>query len=339
MKSSKLFVMSPRSYGSFLRRFLDHAEPQDSVRGPTQEIVDGKVILRDVRDRLVQHPARKMNLGFAVAEFISFMVAIVDIDFFKLFIHDYDRYSSDGETLDGAYGARMIVETAFGLRSQLPEIIEQLRQNPLSRRAVLSIYEGGDLYGYGGVNTPCTLTMQFLARDDALQGIVTMRSSDVYLGLTYDLFVFSMVLETIARAVGMEAGAVFLNAGSLHMYDEHVDLVDDLEGRPSHALMKAMPAGDPLPAIGSLGQLAELLTSTTAEDYVDAIDATFGADPDPMGVYFRDLALVMGAYAYRDNKKASSGMMMSIDDPALRRVSRFRLSPISRKRAKEDANE
>lgn len=335
MKSSKLFVMSPRSYGSFLRRFLEHAEPQDSPRGKTHEIVDGKVILRDVRDRLIQHPARKMNLGFAIAEFVSFMIAIDDIEFFKLFIKDYDKFSSDGKTLDGTYGVRMIVETAEGLRSQLPALIEKLEKDPLTRQAVLSIYEGGDLYGYGGLNTPCTLTMQFLIRESALQCIVTMRSSDVYLGLTYDLFVFSMILETIARAIGIQPGAVFLNAGSLHMYEKHVGLVDDLQGRPSHALMKPMPNGDPMPALGALGQLADLLVDTEAEDFTDLVDQAFGANPDEMGTYFRDLALTMGAYAYRDNKKVSSGLMMSIDDSALRRVIRFRLAPINRKRSKE----
>lgn len=109
----------------------------------------------------------------------------------------------------GAYGPR--------LRYQLDSLVELLRREPDTRRAVLVIWREDDLTHDG--DRPCTLTLQFLIRDDALHMIVTMRSQDVWLGVPYDVFMFSQLQRSLAQQLSATVGPYVHNVGSLHLYD------------------------------------------------------------------------------------------------------------------------
>lgn len=113
----------------------------------------------------------------------------------------------------GAYGPR--------LRYQLDSLVELLRREPDTRRAVLVIWREDDLTHDG--DRPCTLTLQFLIRDDALHMIVTMRSQDVWLGVPYDVFMFSQLQRSLARQLGATVGPYVHNVGSLHLYDRDLE--------------------------------------------------------------------------------------------------------------------
>jgi thymidylate synthase len=72
--------------------------------------------------------------------------------------------------------------------------------------------------------------MQFLIRNNTLHMIVTMRSQDAVLGFSYDVFTFSMVAKAIQcllfeRGIEVDMGDLHVNAGSLHVYEQHYDKV------------------------------------------------------------------------------------------------------------------
>ena len=81
-----------------------------------------------------------------------------------------------------------------------------------------------------------------------------MRSNDAFLGLSHDVFAFTMLQEIIARAVGVELGTYKHAVGSLHLYDEHRENAQRYidEGWQSIVLMPEMPMGDPWPSITRL---------------------------------------------------------------------------------------
>jgi thymidylate synthase len=125
------------------------------------------------------------------------------------------EFSDDGLTLSGAYGPPIV--------SQLKYICETLRDDPDSRQAVLTIWERNPRESR---DIPCTVAMQFLIRNGLLNTIVSMRSSDTWLGLPYDIFTFTCVSAFIAielrERYGMTPvllGGLQINAGSQHLYD------------------------------------------------------------------------------------------------------------------------
>lgn len=236
------FTVAPRNYKSMLHRFLMTAPVVEVSGQETHEILNGTLLLKNPRDRLVMDPARKMNPGFAVAEWYSLMTGENDINFFKRFIHDYDRFSSDGKTLDGCYGERVTLNMGMD-RSQVEGVIAELRRDHTSRRAVISIYNGStDLFGGGGKNTPCTETIQFLLRDERLDCVVNMRSFDLIKGFTYDAYIFTMLQEYVSQQLGVKLGSYYHNAGSMHVYSYDIPMIRSLGDAPRWPfVMEAMP--------------------------------------------------------------------------------------------------
>lgn len=221
-----MITLTPRTYKRSLIRFLAGSTEVNCRGLLTQEKINETMLLKNPRDRLIMDPARKMNPAFAAAEWYSFMTGEDHINFFTRFVKDYDKFSTDGEHLDGCYGARVSVGVGV---NQIQGVINELKRDPSSRRAVISIYDGAkDLFGGGGKNTPCTMTLQFLLRDEKLDCIVNMRSFDLIKGLTYDMYVFTMVQEYIARHLGSFLGHFYHNAGSMHIYHTDLPLVANM---------------------------------------------------------------------------------------------------------------
>lgn len=231
-------TVAPRSYHNTLNRFIAEADRAEISGQVTMEAINSTLLLKNPLDRLVMDPARKLNPGFAAAEWYSFMTGENHIDFFQRFIHDYDRFSTNGETLDGCYGERV----NFGM-SQVDGVIADLQRDPTSRRAVISIYLGSsDLFGGGGKNTPCTETIQFLIRGEKLQCVVNMRSFDLVKGLSYDMYVFTMLQEYVARALGIPVGWYWHNAASMHVYAYDLPMIEKMGREPRWPfVMQPMP--------------------------------------------------------------------------------------------------
>lgn len=127
------------------------------------------------------------------------------------------RAFQSGSVFRGAYGPR--VEGA------LDDVVELLARDRDSRQAVLTMFDSRrDLGRWGEASksgdVPCTLSIQFLVRDLALQMRVTMRSNDAWLGLPYDLGQFSLLHCAVAQAVGWPIGSYTHTAGSMHLYDK-----------------------------------------------------------------------------------------------------------------------
>ena len=230
-----------RAFSRVVDYVFETGVPQSSARGDTREIINASLALKNPRDRLVTESWRKLNFPFAIAEWLAMLTGEDRLKFFQQFISTYEEFSSDGELVDGAYGPRVFQTSDVSPYSQIELIIDMLRKDPNSRRAVMTIYDWGDLLGRGKKNTPCTLTMQFMIRDGKLIAIVNMRSNDVIRGLTNDMIVFTMIQEYVARQLDLPLGTYYHNAASLHLYAEDFKYAHFVpEGRWS-VLMEKMP--------------------------------------------------------------------------------------------------
>lgn len=135
----------------------------------------------------------------------------------------------DGPLQHGNYGERV--------RGQLGRVVNELKRDKDSRRAVLSVYNGRrDLTDSNDV--PCTIGFQFLLRRDQLHMIATMRSSDVVMGLPYDLMQFGILHATVAQAVGVDQGDLTLQCGSAHVYESTADLMAGVHKGDAHKAPK-----------------------------------------------------------------------------------------------------
>ena len=106
-------------------------------------------------------------------------------------------------------------------------VLNELRNDQDSRRAVIHIRSPWDSMN-AKLDVPCTMTLQFLIRDQELHLVVSMRSSDIILGLTYDVPAFTMFQEQLANELGIGVGRYIHVSNSLHIYDRHFAMAESI---------------------------------------------------------------------------------------------------------------
>lgn len=119
------------------------------------------------------------------------------------------------------YGDCHVDYTGQGV-DQIANIIELLRNEPHSRRMVLSAWcptQQADM-----CLPPCHVMYQFYVESDGrVSCMMTQRSADVFLGLPFNIASTALLTALIAHQVGREPGQLFINIGDAHIYEEHVD--------------------------------------------------------------------------------------------------------------------
>ena len=102
---------------------------------------------------------------------------------------------------------------------QLESIIYQLKNNPETRQAAISIYDAKECKDYVN-DTPCTYAVQFTILNNKLNMSVVMRSNDLWYGFCNDQYQFSNLQMLVANVTGYDVGTYYHFAHNLHLYND-----------------------------------------------------------------------------------------------------------------------
>lgn len=192
--------------------------PRDML---TKELI-GTQIIFDMKDPVLCIPERQLGTAFLCFEPFWILSGDNRLSTIKPFAPMMERFSDEGEFLSGSYGPKII--------DQIPYIIRNLEEDPLSRQAIINIWR--EKPGKTK-DCPCTITYQFLIRDDKLHLQVYMRSNDLYLGTVYDVFTQTMVAYAVCLLLrkvypNLTLGNLNLNIGSMHIYSNNFEILEKI---------------------------------------------------------------------------------------------------------------
>lgn len=185
---------------------------------PTAEIPHRRVVI-DLSHPVVLVPARKLSYTFAAAEALWILAGDDRVETIAPYNPNIAKFSDDGVRFAGAYGGP--------IAAQFDYVIEKIIDDRDTRQAVISIWRPNPP---PSKDIPCTVGLGFEIYENQLNCHVVMRSSDLWLGLPYDVFTFSMLTTKIAcaynskRFVGhtireaVKLGQLYLTAWSSHLY-------------------------------------------------------------------------------------------------------------------------
>lgn len=225
---------------------------------------------------IIADSQRKLNYKFLVGQWLATLVGADEKTLLP-----YNKYIADFES-DGqggkypSYGPRLL--------PQWPFVLKSLLDDKDSRQAVASIWEAqGEPIkrkhtyehpssenvencwcndpsesNYEPRYVPCTLSLQFLRRPnydggERLVTIVTMRSSDAWLGIPYDVYNFTMLANVLAAGLSqslrktINVGEIILNLGSSHLYEQHWETARSIVNAPNGKALSSprlMPSHD-----------------------------------------------------------------------------------------------
>jgi len=108
---------------------------------------------------------------------------------------------------------------------QLVEVIQQIQKDPHSRRHLLTDYNPSQ--AKQGVLYPChSLMIQFYSDEGRLSMFCYNRSSDVFLGLPFNIASSSLLLSLVAKLTGKTPHLLHLSLGDCHIYQDHEEAVE-----------------------------------------------------------------------------------------------------------------
>lgn len=185
------------------------------VRGmPTIELRHVTIVIEDPADCLMTNVGRNMNLRLAALEALQLISGQQYPELARKVAPNMAQFM-DGGSFHGAYGPR--------LRYQLQKIAQMLVDDPTTRQAVATVWDPS-YDGNGGTrDTPCTVYLSFMVRQDKLIMHTHMRSNDVWWGWTYDVAQFCSLQICMAAAVGRDVGEYVHYADSFHLYDRDLE--------------------------------------------------------------------------------------------------------------------
>jgi thymidylate synthase len=203
-----------------LHEILDDGEKVVS-RGFTCRECLGVKVVADMLSPVVLSRERKLGYRFMCAEAAWLLDGDNKVATIASFSKRIASFSDDGATFFGAYGPRILPQLAY--------VVKTLTEDQGSRQAVATIWRENPPKSK---DIPCSLSVQWLIRDDRLYCMLNMRSSDIWLGVPYDLFNFSMLSLYLLKKLppGLALGDLHLYAGSSHLYEENLPQAAEAAG-------------------------------------------------------------------------------------------------------------
>jgi thymidylate synthase len=231
---------------------LEFGTPVAPREDPTYELVGVSFCLINPRARIPSSVARKWSCALALGELCWHLRGASDLETLAYYAPRWRRYSDDGRSVKGSCYGSAAFRSDQGT-SQWEYAKRLLKVDPATRRAVM-VFDQPRASDDATVDKSCLTSMQFLVREDRLHAVVCMRSNDLFLGVPYDVFNFTMLQELMALELRLPLGSYVHFAGSLHLYERDIQRArDSYLSTPTRS-----PAMAPIPGKESLQQFVEV---------------------------------------------------------------------------------
>lgn len=170
---------------------------------------------------------RRWNHALAIGELCWHMAGRDDVDALTYYAPRWALYSDDGHTVRGSCYGRKMLSARNGMNAW-DVAANYLRDDPESRRATITVggYDTSDTNHVKDMS--CLQTLHFFVRENRLSLISHMRSNDAYIGLPYDVYLFSFFMELMAFDLGHDLGDYVHIADSMHLYERDIDAAQNL---------------------------------------------------------------------------------------------------------------
>lgn len=224
MYHNVLFPNASVALPDLLGKLLSHGEEVGSRAGRVTELTHVGITLTKPWQRELLVPLRKPNLAAQIAETAWVLRGYNDVGWLSHYLPRAKDFSDDGQTWRAGYGTRLRKYPDHGNAvkvDQLSNVIETLRQAPLSRQAVMSIWDPTEDW-QSSKDIPCNNWLSWSSRLGKLDLHVAIRSNDAMWGWSgINAFEWSALQEVVAGMLGLAVGSLHFSTTSFHLYDRH----------------------------------------------------------------------------------------------------------------------
>ena len=200
----------------------------------------------DLRHGFPLLTTKKMPFNLLLHELLWFVSGSSNIKYLQDHkIHYWDDFADKDLNLGPVYGVQWRHWQGQDGKEfdQLQWAIDQIKENPHSKAIIVSAWNVADLEAMR--LPPCHTLFQFDVTKGKLRMQLYQRSSDVFLGLPFNIAQYAMLLQMVAELTGLEARELVISIGNAHLYNNQLEPAKEQLKRKPTTFPKLKIIGNP----------------------------------------------------------------------------------------------
>jgi thymidylate synthase len=233
---SSAIVGAMSQYEDFVRHVLATGTPKSDRTGTGTISRFGYQMRFDLADGFPLVTTKKVHFPSIAYELLWFLRGDSNIRWLQEHgVTIWDEWADESGELGPVYGAqwRSWPTPDGGHIDQIAEVVRLLREDPDSRRIVVSAWNVADIPRMA--LAPCHAFFQFHVAGERLSCQIYQRSADVFLGVPFNIASYALLTHMLAQQCDLELGDLVWTGGDCHIYDNHREQVETLLSRDPYA--------------------------------------------------------------------------------------------------------
>lgn len=215
-----------KQYQDLLRRILDEGVQKEDRTGTGTISVFGHQMRFNMEDGFPCLTTKKLHLKSIIYELLWFLNGDTNIKYLnENGVRIWNEWADEDGDLGHIYGFqwRSWPDYNGGHIDQISQVVETLKNNPDSRRIIVSAWNVADIPNMN--LPPCHAFFQFYVADGKLSLQLYQRSADVFLGVPFNIASYALLLQMMAQVTGLKTGDFVHTFGDAHIYNNHMEQV------------------------------------------------------------------------------------------------------------------
>ena len=223
-------------YEDLLRDVLENGTAKGDRTGTGTRSVFGHQIRYDLSESFPLLTTKKVYFKGVVGELLWFLRGDSNVRWLQdNGVRIWNEWADEDGELGPVYGVqwRSWPTPDGGHIDQIEEVLRTLKENPDSRRNLVSAWNVAELDKMALM--PCHLLFQLYVADGRLSLQVYQRSADMFLGVPFNIASYALLTHMFAQQAGLKVGELIWTGGDCHIYNDHVEQVKEQlsrEARP-----------------------------------------------------------------------------------------------------------
>lgn len=213
-----------KAYLDLLQRILDQGDDRIDRTGTGTRAIFGHQMRFDLAEGFPLLTTKKLHLRSITYELLWFLRGDTNVRYLQDHgVKIWDEWADEEGELGPIYGYQWRSWGAPDGKTidQISRVVRDLRENPYSRRHIVSAWNVADL---DKMALPaCHALFQFFVAGGRLSCQLYQRSADVFLGVPFNIASYALLTMMIAHVVDLEPGEFVLTLGDAHLYSNHLE--------------------------------------------------------------------------------------------------------------------
>ena len=226
-----------KQYLELLQHIIDNGTDKSDRTGTGTRSVFGYQMRFDLSEGFPLLTTKKLHLRSIIHELLWFLKGDTNVKYLQdNGVRIWNEWADENGDLGHIYGYqwRSWPDYDGGFIDQISEAIDTIRNNPDSRRIIVSAWNVADIKNMN--LPPCHAFFQFYVADGKLSLQLYQRSADTFLGVPFNIASYALLLMMVAQVTGLKPGTFVHTLGAAHIYNNHFDQVHEQLSRTPRAL-------------------------------------------------------------------------------------------------------